>query len=77
MALERFTNKEEILETNGVVKGIVWKEEDQTLLKLDVDNITPADTPSVELHAYTPSSDYIVGGLKSKVISYLSITMQH
>ena len=63
MALERFTNKEEILETNGVVKGIVWKEEDQTLLKLDVDNITPADTPSVELHAYTPSSDYIVGGL--------------
>ena len=62
MALDRFTNKDEILDTNGVVKGIVWKADDQQLLKLDVNKITPTDTPYIELHAYTPTSDYIGGG---------------
>jgi len=62
MALDRFTNKEEILDTNGMVRGIVWNEEDQKLLKLDSNAISPTDTPFVEIHAYTPSADYITGG---------------
>ena len=62
MALDRFTNKDEILTTNGVVTGIVWKDEDQKLLQLDMADASPAGTPIVELHAYTPSEDYIVGG---------------
>ena len=58
MALDRFTNKDEILTTNGVVSGIVWNEEDQKLLQLDMTDVAPTDTPIVELHAYTPSEDY-------------------
>ena len=28
MALERFTNKDEIIETNGPVRGLIWNEDD-------------------------------------------------
>ena len=66
MALDRFTNKDEILTTNGVVSGIVWNEEDQKLLQLDMTDVAPTDTPIVELHAYTPSEDYITGGLTTE-----------
>ena len=62
MALDRFTNRQEILDTNGTVRGIVWNEIDQKLLQLDVNSITPEQTPIIELHAYTPSEDYIAGG---------------
>ena len=36
MALDRFTNKEEIMDTNGPVKGIVWTEEDIPLLFFNI-----------------------------------------
>ena len=62
MALDRFTNKDEIMDTNGPVKGIVWSEEDIPLLELDSSFISPKEKPYIELHAYTPSGDYIGGG---------------
>ncbi|HAI43909.1 MAG TPA: hypothetical protein DCM40_40345 [Maribacter sp.] len=62
MSLDRFTNKEEILETNGPVTGIVWTEDDIPLLELDASFITLKEKPYVELHVYTPTGDYIAGG---------------
>mgnify|MGYP003653644995 FL=1 len=41
MALDRFSNIKEIQETNGVVRGIVWNEDDVDILQLDIKNITP------------------------------------
>jgi hypothetical protein len=66
MALERFTNKDEIIETNGPVRGMIWNEDDVPMLKLDTKNISPDDRPIVELHLYTvgklDESNYITGG---------------
>lgn len=63
MSLERFSNKEEILSKDGVVRGLVWREIDQPLLQLDEANVAPVETPTIELHAYTRDvGDYIVGG---------------
>ena len=64
MALDRFSNIKEIQETNGIVRGIVWKESDLDILQLDVKNITPKDRPIVEIHLYTVGSEstYITGG---------------
>ena len=63
MSLERFSNKEEILSQDGVVRGLVWRESDIPLLQLDESNIAPVNTPNIELHAYTRDvGEYIVGG---------------
>ena len=64
MALDRFSNIKEIQETNGVVRGIVWNEDDIDILQLDIKNITPKDRPIVEIHLYTVGSEstYITGG---------------
>ena len=66
MALERFTNKEEIITTNGEVRGVVWKQDDIPILKLDTKTIRPEERPIVELHLYTigkeDEANYITGG---------------
>ena len=64
MALDRFSNIKEIQETDGVVRGIVWKEDDLDVLRLDLKNVLPEDRPIVEIHLYTKGSEstYITGG---------------
>jgi len=64
MALDRFSNIEEIKETNGAVRGIVWNEEDLDILQLDLKTVLPDVRPVVEIHLYTIGSDpeYITGG---------------
>ena len=64
MALDRFSNIKEIQETDGVVRGIVWKEDDLDVLRLDLKNVLPEERPIVEIHLYTKGSDstYITGG---------------
>ena len=52
MSLDRYTNKEEIIKTNGKVRAIVWKDEE--LLQLDEKNVSPQEKPEVEVHLYTP-----------------------
>ena len=64
MALDRFSNIEEIQETNGAVRGVVWNQEDLDILQLDLKRITPEQNPTVELHLYTvgSESEYVAGG---------------
>jgi len=64
MALDRFSNKQEIIDKDGKSIGLVWKDADIDLLKLDVKEITPIDTPVVEIHLYAkgPKGQYITGG---------------
>ena len=64
MALDRFTNKEEIIQKDGKSIGLLWKDRDIDLLQLDVKEITPIDTPVVEIHLYArgPGGQYITGG---------------
>jgi len=64
MSLDRFSNKKEIQETDGVVRGIVWNEDDLDVLQLDLKNVLPEDRPIVEIHLYTKGSEstYITGG---------------
>ena len=63
MALDRFSNIEEIQETNGAVRGVVWNQEDLDILQLDLKRITPEQLPTVELHLYTvgSESEYVAG----------------
>ena len=63
MALDRFSNKQEIIDTNGLVRGSVWRLNDQESLGLDIKQITPSETPAVEFHLYTPNGDYVSGGI--------------
>jgi len=65
MALDRFSNKKEIQETDGVVRGIIWNEEDLDVLQLDLKNVIPEERPVVEIHLYTIGSEstYIAGGV--------------
>jgi hypothetical protein len=63
MSLDRYTNKEEIIATNGKVRAIVWKDEE--LLQLDEKNVSPQEKPEVEIHLYTPGEKgrYIGGAI--------------
>lgn len=63
MSLDRFTNRDEILQKDGITAGITWKQSDINLLQLSSQNVTLTDTSVVELHAYVRDvGDYIVGG---------------
>ena len=65
MALDRFTNIEEIQETNGKVRGIVWNSDDYDVLKLEMRNVAPEQRPIVEIHLYTIGAvnTYVTGGI--------------
>ena len=64
MSLDRFSNKKEIQETDGVVRGVVWNADDVDILQLDLKNVSPMERPIVEIHLYTIGSEstYITGG---------------
>jgi hypothetical protein len=68
MSLERFSNKEEILETNGVTRGIIWNAEDIDSLVLDTKTVTPNSTPIVEIHVYATSGDYITSTIATDFV---------
>ena len=36
MSLDRFTNKDEIIKTDGSVRAVTWNQEDLDILKLDI-----------------------------------------
>ena len=65
MALDRFSNIDEIQETNGKVRCIVWNKSDYDILQLDIKNVTPEERPIVELQLYTigTTNTYIAGGI--------------
>lgn len=68
MSLERFSNKEEILETNGVTRGIIWNAEDIDSLVLDAKTVTPTSTPTVEVHVYSVNGDYITSTIATDFV---------
>lgn len=70
MSLDRYTNREEILETDGMVRGVEWNKNDYEALALDSVTVTLTDTAQfdTELHLYTPQTgDYIAGGSTNHV----------
>jgi len=68
MSLERFSNKEDILETSGVTRGIVWNASDVDSLVLDVKTVTPNETPTIEIHVYSINGDYVTSTLATDFV---------
>jgi len=64
MSLERYSNIDEIREKKGLSRGITWKTEQLGDLVLDSMIVRPTETPVVELHVYTPSTETYLGGDK-------------
>ena len=54
MSLDRYSNKEQIINTDGEVRGLEWRADDIELLQLDIKNIFPSEKPEVEIHLYVP-----------------------
>jgi hypothetical protein len=61
MSLERFSNKDSILANNGLQRGIVWDNDIQPSLLLDVRDVQLPDTTTVEVHVYSENGLYIGG----------------
>lgn len=69
MPLDRFTNQEEILNTDGLVRGVEWREGEYDALALDNLSIslTDVDQLETELYVYTPQTgQYVNGGVTDK-----------
>ena len=63
MSLERFSNKDSILANNGLQRGIIWSNDILPSLMMDARTIVPnKENISVELHTYTQTGEYLVGG---------------
>ena len=64
MPLDRFSNKDEIIATDGKSVGQIWKDVDIDLLQLGVKTVSPIDSPTVEIHLYAkgPDGQYVTGG---------------
>jgi len=70
MPLDRFTNQEEILNTDGLVRGVEWRKGEYDALGLDNLNVALTDIEQLEteLYIYTPQTGlYIAGGVTDKV----------
>jgi len=63
MSLDRFSNKDSVLATNGIQRGIVWNNDILPSLMLDQRVIVPNDNVTVELHVYSVNGDYLVGNV--------------
>jgi len=65
MAIDRFSNIEEIREVDGKVRGIVWDSDDLDVLQLDLQNVSPETRPIVEIQLYSPGEQniYVAGGV--------------
>jgi len=69
MPLDRFTNQEEILNTDGLVRGVEWRKGEYEALALDnlSVSLTDVDRLETELYVYTPQTgQYITGGITDK-----------
>ena len=69
MPLDRFTNQEEILNTDSLVRGVEWREGEYDALALDnlSVSLTDVDQLETELYVYTPQTgQYINGGITDK-----------
>lgn len=69
MPLDRFTNQEEILNTDGLVRGVEWRKGEYEALALDnlSVSLTDIDQLETELYVYTPQTgQYITGGITDK-----------
>ena len=62
MSLERFSNIAEIRETQGLARGVDWNQGDVEEFQLEKLTIRPDETPVVEIHIYTPTSEVYLGG---------------
>lgn len=62
MSLDRFTNINEIRTTPGLTRGISWPQNSIELLDLDEIKVRPTETPTVEIHIYTPTNEAYLGG---------------
>lgn len=63
MSLDRFSNKQSILDNNGLQRGIIWNNDLLPSLMLDQRIIVPNDNVTVELHVYSVNGDYLVGNV--------------
>ena len=63
MSLDRFSNKQSILDNTGLQRGTIWSNDILPSLMLDQRVIVPTDNVSVELHVYTSIGNYITGGI--------------
>jgi hypothetical protein len=64
MSLDRFSNRDEILNSDGQYTALTWKTTDVDLLQLETVNVSLAESAVVELHAYVRDlGDYLVGGV--------------
>lgn len=69
MPLDRFTNQEEILNTDGLVRGVEWREGEYDALALDNLSVSLSDVDQLEteLYVYTPQTgQYVNGGVTDK-----------
>ena len=69
MPLDRFTNQEEILNTDGLVRGVEWREGEYEALALENVSVslTDVDQLETELYVYAPQTgQYITGGITDK-----------
>ena len=62
MSLERFSNIAEIRETQGLARGVDWNQGDVEEFQLEKLTVRPDETPVVEIHIYTPTSEVYLGG---------------
>ena len=62
MSLERFSNIVEIREARGLVRGVDWNQEDVQEFQFEKLTVRPDETPVVEVHIYTPTSEVYLGG---------------
>lgn len=62
MSLSRYSNINEIRNTPGLSRGIDWTTQDVPELLLTELSIRPDETPTVEMHIYTPTTEVYLGG---------------
>ena len=62
MSLNRYSNINEIRTTPGLSRGIDWTTRDIPELILTELTIRPDETPVVEMHIYTPTTEVYLGG---------------
>ena len=70
MPLDRFTNQEEILNTDGLVRGVEWRKGEYEALALDnlTVSLTEIEQLETELFVYTPQTgQYVTGGVTDKM----------
>jgi hypothetical protein len=68
MSLDRFSNKQSVLESNGLQRGIIWSNNILPSLMLDQRIITPKENTSVEVFVYSTDGTYLTGDIVNDYI---------